>query len=81
MDGKTGVISKREKTKKKEAQRLPLSLSALQVAAGKAYGYDPQQVLDTAQNYMKRNWLLTRVRIVIIYRQINLKIAMQSYRI
>lgn len=54
MDGKTGVISKREKTKKKEAQRLPLSLSALQVAAGKAYGYDPQQVLDTAQKLYEK---------------------------
>lgn len=54
MDGKTGIISKREKNKKKEAQRLPLSLSALQVAAGKAYGYDPQQVLDTAQKLYEK---------------------------
>lgn len=54
MDGKTGVISKREKTKKKEAQRLPLSLSVLQVVAGKAYGYDPQQVLDTAQKLYEK---------------------------
>lgn len=54
MDSKTGVIEKREKNKKKEAQRLPLSLSALQVAAGKAYGYDPQQVLDTAQKLYEK---------------------------
>ena len=54
MDSKAGVIEKREKNKKKEAQRLPLSLSALQVAAGKAYGYDPQQVLDTAQKLYEK---------------------------
>ncbi|MBS4912562.1 MAG: DNA topoisomerase 3 [Veillonella sp.] len=54
MDSKTGIIEKREKNKKKEAQRLPLSLSALQVAAGKAYGYDPQQVLDTAQKLYEK---------------------------
>lgn len=55
VDSKTGVIEKREKTKKKEPQKLPLSLSALQVAAGKAYGYDPQQVLDTAQKLYEKN--------------------------
>ncbi|MDY3974296.1 MAG: DNA topoisomerase 3 [Veillonella caviae] len=54
MDSKMGIIEKREKNKKKEAQRLPLSLSALQVAAGKAYGYDPQQVLDTAQKLYEK---------------------------
>lgn len=49
-----GKVEKREKTKKKELQRLPLSLSALQVLAGKAYGYDPQMVLDTAQKLYER---------------------------
>lgn len=34
---------------KKEPQRLPFSLSALQVMAGKKYGYDPQAVLTGAQ--------------------------------
>jgi DNA topoisomerase-3 len=34
---------------KKEPQRLPFSLSALQVMAGKKYGYDPQTVLTGAQ--------------------------------
>ncbi|MDF2634551.1 MAG: topoisomerase [Pelosinus sp.] len=34
---------------KKEPQRLPFSLSALQVVAGKKYGYDPQAVLTGAQ--------------------------------
>jgi DNA topoisomerase-3 len=34
---------------RKETQRLPFSLSALQVMAGKKYGYDPQAVLTGAQ--------------------------------
>lgn len=41
-------------TKKKEAQRLPLSLSVLQVMAGKKFGYDPQTVLDTAQKLYEK---------------------------
>ncbi len=49
-----GLVSKCQKTKKKESPRLPLSLSALQVEAGKAYGYDPQTVLDTAQKLYER---------------------------
>lgn len=39
---------------KKEPQRLPLSLSALQVLAGKKFNYDPQTVLDTAQKLYER---------------------------
>lgn len=34
---------------RKEPQRLPFSLSALQVMAGKKFGYDPQAVLTGAQ--------------------------------
>lgn len=49
-----GTIASRTKTKKKEPQRLPLSLSSLQVLAGKRYGYDPQQVLDAAQQLYER---------------------------
>lgn len=43
-----------ETTAKKEPQRLPLSLSALQVLAGKKFGYDPQTVLDTAQTLYEK---------------------------
>jgi DNA topoisomerase III len=43
-----------ETTEKKEPQRLPLSLSALQVMAGKKFGYDPQLVLDTAQKLYEK---------------------------
>lgn len=49
-----GTITAWQRTKKKEAQRLPLSLSSLQVLAGKRYGYSPQQVLDTAQELYER---------------------------
>lgn len=51
-----GRITQWSRTKKKEAPRLPLSLSALQVLAGKRYGYSPQQVLDTAQELYERKW-------------------------
>jgi len=44
-----GIVSGYQKSQKKEVQRLPFSLSTLQVLAGKRFGYDPQLVLDTAQ--------------------------------
>ena len=47
-------ITSCETQDKKEAQRLPLSLSALQVMAGKQYGYDPQTVLNTAQKLYEK---------------------------
>ncbi len=43
-----------ETAEKREAQRLPLSLSALQVMAGKRVGYEPQLVLDTAQKLYEK---------------------------
>ena len=49
-----GEIAIYETTEKREPQRLPLSLSSLQVLAGKKYGYDPQTVLDTAQKLYER---------------------------
>lgn len=49
-----GCVAGQQKGKKKEPQRLPLSLSSLQVLAGKRYGYSPQQVLDTAQKLYER---------------------------
>ena len=39
-----------EQKKKQEGQRLPYSLSTLQVEAGRRYGLSPQQVLDTMQS-------------------------------
>lgn len=49
-----GKISAYQKAQKKEAQRLPFSLSSLQVLAGKRFGYAPQLVLDTAQKLYER---------------------------
>lgn len=51
-----GTVLSMSKTKKKEWQRLPLSLSALQILAGKRYGYDPQQVLAAAQQLYERKY-------------------------
>ncbi len=51
-----GKILEQEKKKKKEPQRLPLSLSSLQVLAGKAFGYDPQTVLETAQSLYEKKF-------------------------
>ena len=50
----TGMISGYSKAKKQETQRLPFSLSTLQVLAGRRFGYEPQQVLDTAQALYER---------------------------
>lgn len=49
-----GKISSYQKTKKQEPQRLPFALSSLQVLAGKRFGYEPQLVLDTAQQLYER---------------------------
>jgi len=43
-----------ETAEKREVHRLPVSLSALQVMAGKKFGYDPQTVLDTAQRLYEK---------------------------
>jgi DNA topoisomerase-3 len=50
----TAEIVQCETTEKKEPQRLPLSLSSLQVLAGRKFGYDPQLVLDTAQKLYEK---------------------------
>lgn len=52
--GEQGVIVDYKKAKKEELQRLPFALSTLQVLAGKRFGYEPQQVLDTAQQLYER---------------------------
>ena len=54
QSGPDGVIKAVTKSKKKDVQRLPLSLSSLQVLAGKAFSYDPQTVLDTAQKLYEK---------------------------
>jgi len=53
-DASSGKVVLYETAEKKESQRLPFSLSALQVLAGKRFGYEPQQVLDTAQRLYEK---------------------------
>lgn len=43
-----------EQKKKQEGQKLPYSLSTLQVEAGRKYGLSPQQVLDTMQSLYEK---------------------------
>ena len=48
------IIMAHQSADEKEPPPLPYSLSALQIAAGKKYGYDPQVVLDTAQSLYEK---------------------------
>ena len=48
-EGTQGKVISVEEKNKSESQRLPYSLSTLQIEAGKRYGYSPQTVLDTMQ--------------------------------
>jgi DNA topoisomerase-3 len=50
----SAAVSKIEEEEKNESQRLPYSLSALQIDAGKRFGYDPQTVLDTMQQLYEK---------------------------
>ncbi len=56
MQDPEGTISLVEKKKKKEGQRLPFSLSSLQIVAGKLYNYTPQEVLDIAQKLYEKKY-------------------------
>ena len=49
-----GIVTSREDKEKQELQLLPYSLSALQVAAGRKYGYEPQAVLNAMQNLYEK---------------------------
>ncbi len=48
------VVKEIETKEKQEAQRLPYSLSSLQVEAGKLFGYDPQTVLEVMQELYEK---------------------------
>lgn len=47
-------IKEIEQKKKQEGQLLPYSLSALQIDAGKKFGYNPKEVLDTMQELYEK---------------------------
>ena len=48
------AVAKIEEKEKQEQQHLPYSLSALQVEAGKRFGYDPKTVLQTMQQLYEK---------------------------
>ena len=50
------LITDLAKVKRKESPPLPFSLSSLQIAAGKKFGYTPQQVLDAAQSLYEKKF-------------------------
>ncbi len=52
--GIMGKILSVEEKKQQEGQRLPYSLSSLQIEAGKKFGYSPQTVLDTMQSLYEK---------------------------
>lgn len=50
------TISSYEIKEKTETHRLPFSLSALQIQAGKTFGYEPQQVLNLCQALYEKKY-------------------------
>ena len=52
--GTQGKVISIEEKNKSESQRLPYSLSRLQIEAGKRYGYSPQIVLNTMQTLYEK---------------------------
>jgi len=52
--GISGTVAKVEQKKGQSLQRLPYSLSTLQVEAGRKYGFTPQEVLDTQQKLYEK---------------------------
>ena len=54
VSNSSAQIRSMEQKKGTSQQRLPYSLSALQIDAGKIYGYAPQEVLDTQQTLYEK---------------------------
>ena len=54
VSNSSAQIRSMEQKKGTSQQRLPYSLSALQIDAGKIYGYAPQEVLDTQQSLYEK---------------------------
>lgn len=53
-NGSKGKIVNVEQKPGKTSQRLPYSLSSLQIEAGRVYGFSPQQVLDIQQSLYEK---------------------------
>lgn len=54
VQGVNGTVIKVEQKPGKSLQRLPYSLSSLQIDAGKLYGFSPQHVLDIQQSLYEK---------------------------
>ncbi|WP_029655590.1 DNA topoisomerase 3 [Marinobacter daepoensis] len=62
VHGRPGRITEARFRDRPEAPPLPLSLSALQIEAGRLYRMGAKEVLDTAQNLYERHQLITYPR-------------------
>ncbi len=62
VEGRPGRITESRFRDRKEAPPLPLSLSALQIEAGRLFRMGAKEVLDTAQNLYERHQLITYPR-------------------
>ena len=54
LKGKNCTVTKMEQKNGELPPRLPYSLSALQIDAGRKFGYSPQEVLDTQQELYEK---------------------------
>ena len=62
VQGRPGTITESRFRDRPEAPPLPLSLSALQIEAGRLFQMGAKEVLDTAQNLYERHQLITYPR-------------------
>ncbi len=62
ITGQTGEVRALECKPKQVAPPLPFSLSALQIEAGKRFGFSAKQVLDASQNLYERHQLISYPR-------------------
>lgn len=62
VSGRPGKVTEARFRDRKEAPPLPLSLSALQIEAGRLFRMGAKEVLDTAQNLYERHQLITYPR-------------------
>ncbi|TNH05777.1 DNA topoisomerase III [Testudinibacter sp. TR-2022] len=62
ISGQPAIVTQYSDSQEKETAPLPYSLSALQIDAGKRYGFSAQQVLDTCQRLYEVHKLITYPR-------------------
>ncbi|KPP97192.1 DNA topoisomerase III [Marinobacter sp. HL-58] len=62
VEGRPGKVTEARFRDRNEAPPLPLSLSALQIEAGRLFRMGAKDVLDTAQNLYERHQLITYPR-------------------